>query len=109
VVTSIDDLLTIEFPALGLYRGGAVLPKEVGLVCLEKFADWLASRPNVRWQVTVSREAGYWFDPLALASKREELLKRFFSRRGFAVQDWQWLPVTRKVNQLQLVELKGSP
>ena len=102
-------VMTISYPAETIYRNGAALPKEEGLACLEVLADWLKSVPQSHWQVTVSGEDGYGFDPLALAGKRQELLQRFFARKGLELQDWEWQSEAGQSEQLQLTEFKGSP
>ncbi|MDH3453499.1 MAG: hypothetical protein OEL80_00010 [Desulfuromonadales bacterium] len=106
---SSTDLVTLRYPGENLYRGGAALPKQEGLACLEVLSDWLKNVPQDRWQVTVSGEAGHGFEPLALAGKRQELLQRFFTRKGVAINNWEWLTVAGAGEQLQLLELKDSP
>ena len=103
------ETMTIRYPAETLYQNGAVLPKGTGLACLEALADGLSSVPLSRWQATVSAEGGYGFDPLQLAGKRQELLQRFFTRKGIEIKDWQWQTVADQGQQLQLVELKEKP
>jgi len=103
------ESITISYPTETIYRNGAVLPKEEGLACLEVLSDWLKSMPQSRWQVTVSGEAGYGFDPLALAGKRQELLQRFFTRKGLELKDWQWQTASGAGEQFRLLELKNSP
>ena len=107
-VNSVESV-TISYSAEAIYRNGAVLPKEEGLACLEVLSDWLRSVPQSRWQVTVSGEDGHGFDPLALAGKRQELLQRFFARKGLELKDWQWQTALEAGQQLQLLELKDSP
>ncbi len=102
------DVVMIRYPAETIYRNGAVLPKEGGLACLEVLADWLNSTPQSRWQVTVAGEDGHGFDPLELAGKRQELLQRFFARKGLELKDWEWQTVAGQSEQLQFYELKGS-
>ena len=104
-----SDSVTIRYPAESLYRNGAALPKEEGLACLEVLSDWLKSVSQSRWQVTVSGEADHGFEPLALAAKRQELLQRFFARKGLELKDWQWQTVAEQDDQLQLRDLKDSP
>lgn len=94
--------ITIRYQGETLYRGGSVLPREEGLVCLEALTDWLKSVPQSRWQVTSSGEADFGFDPLALAGKRQELLQRFFARRGVESQTDGWQAVAGQGPQLQL-------
>ena len=98
--------LMIRYPSENLYRNGAVLPKQEGLACLEDLANWLKSTPQSRWQVTVAGEGGQGFDPLALAAKRQELLQRFFARRGLEQKDWEWQTV---VGQGEQLELRAAP
>ena len=107
-VTS-SGFIEIRYPTETIYRSGAALPKEEGLACLEVLSGWLKSTPQRRWQVTVSGEAGHGFDPLALAGKRQELLQRFFARKGVDMQDWQWQVVAGQGEQLQMLELTDSP
>ena len=102
------DSVMIRYPAETIYRNGAALPKEAGLACLEVLADWLKSTSQSRWQVTVAGEDGHGFDPLELAGKRQELLQRFFARKGLELKDWQWQTVAGQSEQLQFLELKGS-
>lgn len=103
------DSITIRYPVETIYRNGAALPKEEGLACLEVLSDWLKGVSQSRWQVTVSGEAGHGFDPLALAAKRQELLQRFFARKGLELKNWQWQTVAGQGEQLQLLEVKDSP
>lgn len=93
--------LMIRYSSENLYRSGAVLPKQEGLACLEKLANWLKSLPQSRWQVTVAGEEGQGFDPLALAAKRQELLQRFFARKGLEQKDWEWQTVVGQGEQLE--------
>lgn len=94
--------VTIRYQAEKLYQGGAVLPSEAGLLCLEALADWLKGAPQSRWQVTAAGEADFGFDPQALAGKRQELLRRFFDRKGIQVQSMEWLTLAGQGPQLQL-------
>ncbi len=103
------NAMTISYPAETLYQNGAVLPKQTGLACLEALAGGLSSVPLSRWQATVSAEEGYGFDPLQLAGKRQELLQRFFARKGIETKDWQWQTEIGQGQQLQLLELKETP
>lgn len=97
---------TLRYPAESLYRSAAVLPHEAGLACLQGLANWLKSAPRGRWQVTVSGEEGYGFEPLELAGKRQQLLQRFFDRQGIDWQDWQWQTSVGVDEQLRLFLLK---
>ena len=105
-VVNSAEALTVSYPEESLYRNGAVLPKEEGLACLEALADWLKNAPTDHWQMIVSGENGQGFDPLALADKRQELLQRFFSRKGVGQDGWSWQTVTEQDLQLQLLEVK---
>ena len=98
--------LMIRYPSENIYRSGAVLPKQEGLACLEELANWLKSVPQSHWQVTVAGEEGQGFDPLALAAKRQELLQRFFARKGLEQKDWEWQTV---VGQGEQLELRAQP
>ncbi len=102
------DAVMISYPAEIIYRNGAVLPKETGLACLGTLADWLNGTSQSRWQVTVAGEDGHGFDPLELAGKRQELLQRFFFRKGLELTDWQWQTVSGQSEQLQFLEIKDS-
>lgn len=106
---SSTEPVTIRYPAESLYRQGAVLPGMEGLACLEDLSGWLKSIPHSRWQVTVSGADGYGFDPLALAGKRQELLQRFFTRKGIEAKSWEWQTVVGQGEQVRLLQLKDSP
>lgn len=108
VVSGGEDL-EIGYPAESLYLGGAVLPKGEGLACLEVLADWLKRAPQARWQIVVRGEAGHGVEPLALADRRMELLKRFFARQAVATEAWQWQAEAGPGAQLELRRLKGAP
>jgi hypothetical protein len=71
-------------------------------------AAWLKSVPQSRWQVVVNGEEGYGFDALDLAAKRQELLQRFFIRKGVAIRHWEWQTVAGQGEQMQLLQLKDS-
>lgn len=103
------EVMTIGYPVESLYRNGAVLPTEAGLACLEALANGLNGTTPGNWLVTVSGEDGYGFDALQLADKREELLQRFFARKGVATKGWQWQVTVGQGQQLQLVEFRGTP
>jgi hypothetical protein len=94
--------VTIRYGAEKIYRGGSVLPRQEGLVCLEALTDWLKSVPQSRWQVTSAGEAEVGFDPQALAGKRQELLQRFFARQGIEAQTDEWQAIAGQGPQLQL-------
>lgn len=96
------DAVTIRYEGEKIYHGGSVLPSDEGLVCLEALADWLKGAPQSRWQVTSAGEADLGFDPQALADKRQELLQRFFARRGLQEQTMEWLTLAGQGPQLQL-------
>jgi hypothetical protein len=106
-VSSIEPVM-IRYPAENLYRNGAILPGEEGLRCLEALAAWLKSVPQSRWQVVVNGEEGYGFESLDLAAKRQELLQRFFIRKGVAIRHWEWQTVAGQGEQMQLLQLKDS-
>lgn len=97
-----DDGVTIRYGEETLYHGGAVLPREEGLACLEVLADWLKNEPQSRWQVTSAGEADVGFDPQALAGKRQKLLQRFFARKGIEERMLEWQTIAGKGPQLQL-------
>lgn len=103
--TSPGDQINIVYATESLYRKGAVLPKVEGLACLEVLSDWLKTAPRTKWQVAVGGEAGYGFEPLAIAGKREELLQRFFTRKGVETSGWSWLSVADQDRQLQFTSL----
>ncbi len=106
-VSSVKSVL-IRYPADNLYRNGAILPGEEGLRCLEALAQWLKSVPQSRWQVVVSGEGGHGFDSLDLAGKRQELLQRFFTRKGVVMKNWEWQTAAGQDEQMQLLQLKDS-
>lgn len=108
-VTASGTALSIGYPAESIYQGGAVLPKEEGLACLDGLTGWLKSRPQSRWQVTVFGEDGHGFEPLALAGKRQEMLQRLLTRKGIALEGWEWQTAAGQGDQLRLVELKAAP
>jgi len=101
--------LQVRYPTESLYRSGAVFPKQEGLDCLDVLVDYLKGAPKVHWELTLSGEEGYGFDPLALAGKRQELLQRYFQRKGLVIKDWQWQTVNEPGLQLQLAEATGQP
>jgi hypothetical protein len=58
-----------------------------------------------RWRVTVAGEAGYGFDSLGLAGKRQELLQQFFARKGLELKDWEWQVIAGRREQLKFKSL----
>lgn len=103
------EFVNVHYQAESLYHKGAVLPTEDGLVCLEALAEWVKNKPQQHWQVTVAGEAGYGFDPQALAAKRQQLLARFLSRKGVDLQGWEWRVVADQERQLELQQIKELP
>ncbi len=99
----------ILYQSASLYQNGAVLPTKQGLACLETLASWLTSSSQSRWQVTVGAEAVAGFEPLVIATKRQELLLRFFARKGIEMQDWQWFTTAEPGAQLVLQPVTDSP
>ena len=99
------EAVTIGYVSESLYSNGAALPKAEGLVCLDSLVDWLKRVPESRWQVTVTGEEGYGFDPLALAVKRQELIKRFFARKGVELKGFNWQAQVGKDEQLELLQV----
>jgi hypothetical protein len=104
----VGDALKVVYTSPSIYRRGAVLPKMEGLACLDVLADWLISRPRNTWKVSVGSEAGTGFDSQALGNKRQELLQRYFLRKGIDISGWKWQSGSRH-HQLRLDELKDSP
>lgn len=100
------EAVMIRYPAENLYRNGAILPGEEGLRCLEALAEWLKNVPQSRWQVVVSAEEGHGFESLDIAAKRQELLQRFFTRKGVAMRNWEWQTAAGQGEQMQLLQLK---
>lgn len=105
---SSEETLLVRYQEGSLYLAGAVLPKQEGLACLDVLSEWLKKQKN-SWQIVVSGEAGYGVDPLAMAGKRQELLQRFFERKGVETKNLQWQTVSEPGIQLQLNPAKGSP
>lgn len=95
--------VTIRYPGESIYSNGAALPREEGLACLDALTDWLKNEPQSRWQVTLAGEEGLGFDPQALAGKRQELLQRFFTRKGVELQTEEWQTTAEQGVQLQLL------
>ena len=100
------DSEAIRYSAESIYSNGAVLPREEGMACLDVLSDWLKSIPQNRWQATVAGGGTHDFDPLALADKRQELLQRFFARKGVKLEEWEWQTVDQQGLQLQLTPLQ---
>lgn len=94
--------VTIRYAGENIYSNGAALPREEGLACLDALTDWLKNEPQSRWQVTLAGEEGLGFDPQALAGKRQELLQRFFARKGIELQTEEWQTTAEQGVQLQL-------
>ena len=103
----VGDALKVVYTSPSIYRRGAVLPKMEGLACLDVLADWLISRPQNTWKLSVGSETGTGFDSQALGDKRQELLQRYFLRKGIDTSDWKWQSGSRH-HQLRLDELKDS-
>ncbi len=99
------EALTITYTSESLYQSGAALPKMEGLACLEVLADWLQTVPDRAWQINVGGEEGYGFDPHKLAEKRQELLERFFQRKGIETSGWLWQTTPDQKRQLQFTDL----
>lgn len=97
--------LSVAYPVRSLYQSGAVLPGMEGLACLDALSAWLQGTAPGRWQVTVGAEAGTGFEPLVLAGKRQELLQRYFLRKGIDISGWTWQPEANGERQLQLTRL----
>ena len=104
----VGDALKVVYTSPSIYRRGAVLPKMEGLACLDVLADWLISRPRNKWKLSVGSETGTGFDSQALGDKRQELLQRYFLRKGIDTSGWKWQSGSRH-HQLRLDELKDSP
>ena len=104
----VGDALKVVYTSPSIYRRGAVLPKMEGLACLDVLADWLISRPRNTWKFSVGSEAGTGFDSQALGNKRQELLQKYFLRKGIDTSGWKWQSGSRH-HQLRLDELKDSP
>jgi hypothetical protein len=104
----VGDALKMVYTSPSIYRRGAVLPRMEGLACLDVLADWLISRPRNTWKVSVGSEAGTEFDSQALGNKRQELLQKYFLRKGIDTSGWKWQSGSRH-HQLRLDELKDSP
>lgn len=111
-VVNTTDGIQVSYTGESLYRGGAALPKEEGLACLEVLSDRLKTAPQAKWLVTVGGEDGFGFDPAKLAAKRRDLLQRFFSRKGIDIDGWEWQATGTTSTQLELAlrkETTGSP
>jgi hypothetical protein len=103
----VGDALKVIYKAPSIYNEGAVLPKMEGLACLDVLSDWLISTPQTSWKISIGSEAGTDFDSQTLAIKRQELLQRYFLRKGIDTSGWKWQRGSRH-HQLRLDELKGS-
>ncbi|MDH3999074.1 MAG: hypothetical protein OET90_09590 [Desulfuromonadales bacterium] len=109
-VTEPGPPAAIRYPLDSLYRAGAVLPTPEGLACLEHLSDWLYQNPGSGWQLTVGAEEVAGLIPEALASKRQQLLTRFFQRRGLSLEQWQWQEaVVGAESQLALEAITETP
>lgn len=104
----IGDALKLVYKSPSIYNKGSVLPKMEGLICLDVLADWLISAPQTSWKVSVGSETGTGFEPQSLTNKRQELLMRYFLRKGIDTSGWKWQSGSRH-HQLRLDELKGPP
>jgi len=104
----VGDALKVVYTSPSIYHKGAVLPKMEGLVCLDVLVDWLISRPRNTWKFSVGSESGTGFDSQALSNKRQELLQKYFLRKGIDTSGWKWQSGSR-YHQLRLDELKDSP
>jgi hypothetical protein len=104
----VGDALKVIYTSPSIYHKGAVLPKMEGLVCLDVLVDWLISRPRNTWKFSVGAETGTGFDSQALGNKRQELLQKYFLRKGIDTSGWKWQSGSRH-HQLRLDELKDSP
>jgi hypothetical protein len=101
----LGDTLTVLYTSQDLYRRGAILPTVEGLACLDVLADWLNNKSQITWKVSVGGEAQTSFDAQALADKRQELLKRYFLRKGIDTAGWEWQSISKHRVQLRLDEL----
>ena len=81
------------------------MPTVEGLACLDVLADWLKSKSQTPWKVSVAGETQTGFEPQALADKRRELLQRYFLRKGIDTAGWEWQSIPRSKVQLRLDEL----
>ena len=104
----VGDALKVVYTSPSIYRRGAVLPKMEGLACLDVLADWLISSPSNTWKISVGSDTGTGFDSQTLGNKRQELLQRYFLRKGIDTSGWKWQSGSRH-HQLRLDELKDSP
>ena len=104
----VGDALKVVYTSPSIYHKGAVLPKMEGLTCLDVLVDWLISRPRNTWKLSVGSETGTGFDSQALGNKRQELLQKYFLRKGIDTSGWKWQSGSRH-HQLRLDELKDSP
>jgi hypothetical protein len=102
--TSKAEALQVNYPAESLYRSGAALPTQNGLVCLQALSGWLKTVSDTPLLLSVSGEEGHEFAAKALATKRQELLQRYFERQGIDSEAWQWSTEKDSGFQLQISE-----
>lgn len=105
----VGDARTVRYVSQNIYRSGAALPTVEGMACLDVLADWLRNKPQLAWKITIGGETQTGFDAQALVNKRQELLQRYFLRKGIDTEDWEWQNIPRHKVQLRLDELKGLP
>lgn len=99
-VVSAQDQLTISYPGEVLFFKGAVLPLPGGEEMLAPLATLIRDYPEYDWTGVVQAETGVSAEyDLALATKRGELLGRYFQARG----------VTAGVPTLRAVGGAGAP
>lgn len=103
----VGDALKVLYMSPSIFNNGAVLPKMEGLACLDVLSDWMISMPHINWKVSVGGEAGFGFESQVLGNKRQELLQRYFFRKGIDTSGWKWQSGSRH-HQLRLDELKDS-
>ena len=104
------DAITILYPPPSLFSPGAVIPEIEGLNCLDVFVEWLRGQPPTPWRIAVGGDRGTSFDPQTLAEKRQELLQRYFLRKGVDTSDWTWTAVSWPINGRAVqLKLKNQP
>lgn len=82
-VVDAKDQLTISYPGEVLFYQGAVLPLPGGEEMLVPLAKLMQNFPEFVWSGVVQAETGVSAEyDLALATKRGELLGRYFQARG---------------------------